>query len=112
VQATQPLRVAHVGLAAWYMFGVARVDQHHLEPALLEYLIGGDPVDAGGFHGDRSYPARLEPVGQTVQVAREGAEGADRFWIASLSDCCHVHGGADVDCGGIGMYRGYVAARL
>ena len=50
--------------------------------------------------------------GQTVEVAREGAEGADRFWIASLSDCCHVHGGADVDCGGIGMYRGYVAARL
>jgi hypothetical protein len=70
----------------------------------------GDPVHAGGFHGDRSYPARLEPVGQTVQVAREGAAGADRFWIASLSDCCHVRGGADVDCGGIGMYRGYVAS--
>ena len=36
VQAAKPLGIAHIGLASRDMLGVTGVDEHHLEPALLE----------------------------------------------------------------------------
>ena len=97
MQALQPLGVADVGLAARNVLGVAGVDQHHLEPALLEDLVGRDPVDAGGLHDDRLDPALLEPVGEPVQIAGEGAEGAHRLRVTVRTDRRHMHRGADVD---------------
>lgn len=107
MQATQPLGVAHVGFAPWDVFGIAGVDQHDLEAALLEDLEHGDPVDAGGFHGHGANAAAFEPIGETVQVAGEGAERGHRFGVAVGRHGGHVHGGADVDRRRMGMDRGH-----
>jgi len=77
VQALQPLRIAHVGLATRHVFGVPGVDQHHLEPALL----------------------------QAVQVLNEGLERPHRLLVAVRTDSGHVHSGAGVDGRRSGMNR-------
>src|SRR5580693_5432177 len=75
VEPPQPLGVADVGLASRHVLGVAGVDQHHLESALLKQFVGRYPIDAGGLHGDRSHTATLEPIGKCfkspVQVPKE-----------------------------------------
>src|SRR5208283_2328793 len=81
--ASQPLGVADVGLASRHVLGVAGVDQHHLESALLKQLVGRYPIDAGGLHRDRSHAATLEPIGQLLQIAGAGPEGA--HWLMSRS---------------------------
>jgi len=90
VQTLQPLCVAHVALAAGHMFGISRIHQNHGEAALLQDFEDGDPVNAGGLHGNCGDPALLEPVGKTVQVSCEGAETADRFRIAVRPNSCYV----------------------
>ena len=108
VQPLQPLGVGHVGLAAGHVLGVAGVDQRHREPALLQDLEGRNPVHAGALHGDCPDPAALEPVGQPVQIAGKGAEAAHRFWIALRADRRDMQGGANVDCGGMGVDGGHL----
>ena len=73
------------------MLGVAGVDQHDLEPALLEDFVGRDPVDPGRLHGDRLDPALLEPVRQTIEIIGEGAERADRLRGAIRSNRRDMH---------------------
>ena len=53
---------------------MARVDEQDLEPARLEDVVDRDPVDAGGFHGDTGDATGTEPVGQALEVRREGPE--------------------------------------
>ncbi len=105
MQALQPLRVADVGLATRHMFGVPGVDQHDLEPALLQDLVSRNPVDPGAFHHDRFDPALGEPVRQAVQVLGEGLERPHRPLVAVRTNSGHVHGGADVDGRRSGMDR-------
>ena len=105
VQPLQPLRIGDVGLATGDVLGIPGVDKHHGKPTLFQDLEGRDPVDAGGLHRDRLDVALLEPVGETVQVGREGAEAANRFGITAGTDCGHMHGCTDVDCCRTGMNR-------
>lgn len=66
------------------------LEQHHLKPALLQHLVGRNPVDAGGLHGDGLDPAPGKPVRQAVQVVREGLEGLDRVGVAVWADGCQL----------------------
>src|SRR6476620_11114559 len=66
VQAAKPLGIAHIGLASRDMLGVTGVDEHHLEPALLKNLIGGDPVN--GIPWPPSSP-------RTARTNRRAGEG-------------------------------------
>jgi len=103
VQPLQPLGVAHVGLAAWHVLGVAGVDQHDHEAALLQHLVGRDPVNPGALHRHGPHAAALEPIGHAVQVGGEGAEAAHRLGVAIRPDGGHVQRGADVDRGRMGV---------
>ena len=103
MQALQPLSVADVALAPRDVLGVAGVDQHDLEPALLEDLVGRDPVDPGRLQGDGFDPALLEPVGEPVQFVGDGAEGSHRLRITLWADGRHMHRGADIDGRRVGM---------
>jgi len=94
--------LARNSLAAGNMLRIAGIHQHHGRAELLKDLEDGNPVNAGGFHGDCADSALLEPVGKAVQVPREGAEAADRFRIAVRSNSCYVYGGSDVDRGRVG----------
>ena len=55
-------------------------------------------------------PHCCEPVGQAMQIIGEGAERADRLRVAVRSDRRHMHLGADVDGGRVGMDGGHRAA--
>jgi hypothetical protein len=103
VQPLQPLSVADVALAPRDVLGVAGVDQHDLEPALLEDLVGRDPVDSGRLHGDGLDPAALEPVGEPVQLAGDGAEGPHRLRVTLRTDGRHMHRGTNIDGRRVGM---------
>ena len=103
MQPLQPLGVADVGLAPRHVLGVAGVDQHDCETALLQHLVGRDPVDPGALHRHRPNVALLEPVGHAVQVGGEGAEAAHRFGVAARADGGHMQRGPDVDRGRMGV---------
>ena len=78
VQLLEPLRVVDVRLPPRHLLDVARIDQHDLEAAGLEDLEDGNPVHARGLHRDGRDADGVQPVGERVQVATEGAERPDR----------------------------------
>jgi hypothetical protein len=97
VQPLEPLGIADVSLAARNVLGVSGIHQQHFEPALVKDLESRDPVDAGGLHDHRLYPARGEPVGKAVQIASERSEAAHRLGVTARSNRRHMHRRADVD---------------
>jgi len=82
---------------------VARIDQQHREAARLQQLEQGDPVHAGGFHGDGVDPAGPEPIGQGVEVYREAGKLAHRFIVSIRRHGHEVGRGSDVDAGRVGV---------
>jgi hypothetical protein len=100
----QPFGIADIGLAPWHVLGVARVDQHCGETALLQNLEDWDPVNACTLHGDRRHAALLEPIGDPMQVTGEGTEAAHRLRITIRIDSRHVQSGPNVDRGRMGVY--------
>jgi hypothetical protein len=104
VQLLDPLAVEDVGLAARDVLHTAGVDEADVEGAFFEDLEEGDPVDAGGLHGDGGHAAGGEPVGQGVEVSGEGFELPD---VVALRIRAGRYGGevgvgADVDARGVG----------
>ncbi len=109
VQSLDPLAVEAVGLGpALDGPGLTRVDQDDLEAAAIEQFVEGDPVDAGGLHGDAPDAEAGQPVGQSVQVGGEGGEASDGAGVAAGWDRDPVLGRSDVDAGGIGLDDGEV----
>src|SRR5262245_7909576 len=82
VQLPDPLTVADIALAAWDVLDVPSVHEYRLQTARFQDLVDRDPVDAGGFHGDRGNATGNEPVGEALQVAREGLERTYRIGVA------------------------------
>jgi hypothetical protein len=52
---------------------VARVDEDDVEAARLEDLVEGDPVDPDGFQRHGGDAAAREPVGEAMELRREGS---------------------------------------
>ena len=99
-----PLRVEDVGLRPRPApRELSRLHELDLEALRLEELVEGDPVDAGGLHGDRRDAALLQPGGDGLEVGGVGAELADRLIVAVGRDADHVHVGVDIDAGGVGV---------
>ena len=99
-----PLRVEYVGLGPCPApRELPRLHQLDLESLRLQELEEGDPVDAGGLHGDGLDAAGLQPRGDRLEVGGIAAELADRLGVAVGRDADHVHIGMDVDAGGVGV---------
>jgi hypothetical protein len=111
VSALQPLCVADIGFSSRHVFGVSGVDQHNLEPALLQDLVCRDPVNPGRFHDHRLYPTTGELVRQPMKILGERLERPNRFRIAIWADRRHVHGGSNIDRRRSRMNRGEVPLR-
>jgi len=72
VQHGVPLAVAHVALAPRQIARVGTVKERDFEAVGLEQVVDGDPIDAGGFHGDGVDLVLGEPRAQRAQRS-EGA---------------------------------------
>lgn len=117
LQTLRCFSIEHVALGpARGMPRLAWLDQQHLETARLEQLEQRDPVDAGRFHNNGSDVAGPQPVGQSDEVGRTGAEGADMRWQIGRvvgrwrgGVCCRdrnpVDIGVDVDAGGVWVHH-------
>src|SRR5262249_45089180 len=94
---TATMRVADVRLAPRHVFVVSGIHQIHLKTALLQHLEQRNPVDSRRFHRHGPNPAGLQPVGDSVQLLGNTAEGAHRFGVP-LRVHRHVdHLRADID---------------
>ena len=71
MQLLEPLRIVDVRLPPRDILDVAGIDEEHLEAACLQDLEHWDPVDPGRLHGDGGDANLLQPVGESVQIARE-----------------------------------------
>ena len=113
VQVLEPLAVLHIGLPPRHVLDVAGIHEADRESPPLQDLVQGDPVDAGGLHGDRGHAALLEPPGQRPQVRREGPEAPDGLRVAVERHADVDLGCADVDAGGVGVedWRGGSSGR-
>ena len=96
-----PLAVDDVGLPARDILDVTSVHEHHVDAPCLENLVEGDPVDAGGFHGNGGHAASGEPVGQAMEIGRERLERAHRGRVPVGGDGDIMRVGAAIDAGGI-----------
>ena len=67
------------------------------------------PINAGGLHRHRSHAATLEPIGQLVQIAGAGPEGAHWLRVPVRRNRRDMHPGADIDRCGIRMGWGEVS---
>ena len=101
VELLDPLAVEDISFAAGDVFDMASVDEEELEASGFEDFVDGDPIDAGGFHGDGVDAAVLEPVGEGVEVAGEGLEDADGGVVAVLGDGGIDFVVTDVEAGGV-----------
>src|SRR5216683_5743793 len=99
----QPLAVFDVALAPAHVVHVVGIDQHHLQPALLEYFVNGDPVDPGRLHRHRLDATLHQPVGEVMEVGGEGAEFS--YWLGvAVARYGHVVAGrSTVDACGVGL---------
>ena len=103
VELLQPLAILDVGLAAGKVFDVVGVDQADVQSVGFQDLGDRDPVDAGGFHGDRGDAAGDQPAGEGVEVLGEAEEASDRVGITIGGNGHEELLGADVDAGGVGV---------
>ena len=78
-----PLAVQHVRLAPGDFSDVARIDQQHRETARFHQFEQGDPVHAGGFHGDGVDFAGCEPLSNALRATVK--LGNSRIGLSSRS---------------------------
>ena len=106
VELLQPLGIVHVGLSARDILHVARIHQQHFEAAGFEDLEDRNPVHARRLHGDGLDAGLLEPIGQSVEIAAERPEGANRVVVPIAGHRNDMEGRADIDSSRIWVDRG------
>jgi len=79
---------------------VTRVDKHHVEAPRFEDLVERDPVNPGGFHRYGGDAAGREPIGEAVELRREGLKRAHggRVTVGGHGDIMLL--GPAIDAGG------------
>jgi hypothetical protein len=107
MQVLKPLTILHVGFATGDVFDVTGVDQTNLEPAGFQDLEERNPIDARGFHRDGTNAAGVEPVGDAMEILREGPESACRPIVSIIGNRDVNLGRADVDAGGVEIQDGW-----
>ncbi len=107
VQGLNPLAVEHVGLVARRKAaGEVAADEAAMDAPLLQHHEQGDPIDAGGFHGDGLDAVLDQPIGQGVEVGGVGAEGTHDLGLVGAGDADVNLLCADVSPGGVGVDDG------
>ena len=71
--------------------------QHHLDAPILQHPEQRYPVHAGGLHDHGVHAALHQPVGQAVQVRREGGKLSHRLLRPVGGNCHEVAGGPHVN---------------
>ena len=103
-QTLQPLAIEAIGCgSAGDTLGLAGSTQEHLPAPGFSQCKHRNPVDPGGCHGDGGDATVEEPVGQSVEGSREGAETAHGLGVASQGYGAPVLRLANVDASGVGM---------
>src|SRR5215470_10912263 len=83
-QTLQPLAIEAIGCgSAGDTLGLAGSAQEHLPAPGFSQCKHRNPVDPGRCHGDGGDATVEEPVGQSVEGSREGAETAHGLGVAS-----------------------------
>ena len=103
VQLLQPLAIDDVSLPPGHVLDVARVHKEHVEPARLEDFVERDPVHAGGLHRHRRDATGHQPVGQAMQIGREGRERPHRRQVALRRHGDVMGFGAAINTRGVGI---------
>ena len=106
MQLLQPLAVQHVRFPARHVLDASGVHQQHLEPALLQHAEERYPVDPGRLQDHRLHTAFGKPVGQAVQVRREGLKLPHRLLRSVGGNRCIVAAGAHVDARRVQVQQG------
>ena len=106
VQILQPLAVTDVGFATGEIFAVAGIDQTDFQPGGFEDLEEGNPIDAGGLHGDGFDATFEQPIAQGVEVVGESGEGADGSGVGVAGNSHLNGGGPDINPAGMRMEGG------
>ena len=103
MQPLDPLGIQDVRLGAGTaVFELPRLDQIDFETFRFEQLKEGDPVDAGGFQGDRGDALSAKVGDDGLEIGGVGAEVADQ----AGADADDVQVGVDIDAGGVRMLYG------
>ncbi len=100
MQGLNPLAVQDIALVAGREPpGQVAVDEAAMEAVRFQNLEEGDPVHAGGFHGDGLDAVFDQPVGDGVQVGCVRAERAHDLGLVGARDAEVDLLGADVGAG-------------
>jgi len=107
MEGLNPLTVEDISLvASREATGEVAADEAAMNPVIFEDLEEGDPIDAGGFHGDSLDAVFDEPIGEGVQVGGVDAEGAHDLGLVWAWDTDKDLLGADVGACGVGVDDG------
>ena len=104
VQSLDPLTVEDIGLmAGGEAAGQVAADQAAMDAAAFQHLEEGDPVDAGGFHGDRLDAVLDQPIGDGAEIGGVGAEGTHDLGLVGAGNADIDFLSADVGAGSVGV---------
>ena len=78
VEFLQPRAIQPVALAPRHGFDPVRIHQLHFDPARLQLVIQGQPVDAGGRHRHRGNRMAPRPFDQGVLLGAEHPKDSHR----------------------------------
>ena len=102
----EPLAILDVRFTAGQIFAMPGVDQTDFQPGRFEDLEEGDPVNAGGFHGDGGDAGGFEPVAELEQGIGEGLEGTNGVGIRTGGNGDPDFASPDINAGGVGVKGG------
>jgi len=85
------------------VFGVHQIN---LKPTVFQKLYEGNPVNAGGFHGNGPNVALLQPVRKRPQVRGEGEKHSHRLRVSIRWHRDINLASANIDTGSIRIQNG------